>query len=89
MPLASEFADEEGNEYLILQFHDKIESIEVTFERAGAEWIISTLNNLSGENQMISFKELRVSFEEDFEDFDYFWESEEMGVLREMGLLVL
>jgi len=36
MPLASEFADEEGNEYLILQFHDKIESIEVTFERAGA-----------------------------------------------------
>jgi hypothetical protein len=89
MPLASEFTDEEGNEYLILQFHDKIESIEVTFERAGAEWIISTLNNLTAENQTISFKALRASFEEKFEGFDYFWDSEEMGVLREMGLLVL
>ncbi|MGK0365042.1 MAG: hypothetical protein ACI85O_002104 [Saprospiraceae bacterium] len=89
MPLASEFADEEGNEYLILQFHDKIESIEVTFERAGAEWIISTLNNLSTTQQTISFKDMRTSFEKDFEGFDYFWDSEEMGVLKEMGLLVL
>jgi len=80
--------DYPSNDEIQLSFFDKTSSVDIVFEKAEGEWLIETLQTLAlSQNPPMTFGELKASFK--FEDFNSFWESEEVEALREIGLLVL
>ena len=78
------------NHSLIMRFHNNIETIEITLEKDKGDWFLNTLDKLSPNNsKLASFSDLKKDFETHFENFELFWFSKRMNVLRENGLLVL
>lgn len=77
-------------EMLRLTFHSRTEQVELPFRKEEGEWLVKTLERISvvGGN-VLTYGALKKDFEVDFESFEVFWYSENMGVLREVGLLVL
>lgn len=77
-------------EYLQMIFHDKRSSNEVSIPADQAQWLIDNLANLKiGEGNVITYGQLRSSYEESLNDFTLFWYGDAMTALRNIGLLVL
>lgn len=75
---------------LQLTFYTKTETIEVSMEKEKGEWFLTILEKLSPSNEKsYSFSQLKTDFELLFEDFELYWYSKPINVLRENGLLVL
>lgn len=75
---------------LKLTFHSKNDSISIVLEKMKAEWLIETLHSLSPQNtQKATFATLKKSYENQFEDFELFWYSKPLDLLRAHALLVL
>ncbi|MFK7972189.1 MAG: radical SAM protein, partial [Bacteroidia bacterium] len=80
---------EEGT-LLNLTFHSKIDSFEIALDLERGEWLLDALERLSpSHDKAQTFGKLKADFEEYFDDFEAFWNSEPMAILRENGLLVL
>tara|TARA_R110002049_G_scaffold3795_6_gene27683 strand:+ start:2305 stop:4491 length:2187 start_codon:yes stop_codon:yes gene_type:complete len=78
------------NHQLKLCFHNHTETIEITMEKDKGDWFLNTLDKLSPHNpKSVSFSELKNDYETHFEDFELFWFSKPMLLLRDTGLLVL
>lgn len=92
-PLVEEITQSEDGELhhgLCLTFHDKADAFEVLIALAEGEWLLNILEKLSPtQDKPLTFSQLQNDFESHFEDFEGFWESEAMEVLRDNGLLVL
>jgi hypothetical protein len=81
-----------GHTYYTLQaiFHSKTDTFTVTFDKHQGIWFLNILDRLSPNNaQLPSFSDLKKDYETQFEDFELFWFSKPMNVLRDNGLLVL
>ena len=77
-------------EMMKLTFHDKRETVEISLEKDKAEWLVNALELLSVSNEKTTtFLQLKISFENHFEDFELFWYSKPIKTLREYGLLVI
>jgi len=77
-------------EMMTLTFHDKKESFSIQTNRIEGEWLLEILQKLSVSNtKTYSFQEVKTDFEIQLEDFELFWYSKPVNVLREFGLLVL
>jgi hypothetical protein len=77
-------------EMMSLTFHDKKESFTIQINKNEGEWLLEKLPNLAVSNSKIySFQELKSDFETHFDDFELFWYSKPIKILREFGLLVL
>lgn len=77
-------------EMLQLTFHSKQEQAVLSFQKEEGGWLVNVLERLSvGENDLMTFGELKQDFELYFEGFERFWYSQDMDVLRMVGLLVL
>ena len=77
-------------EMLILTFHNKKESFSIQTNKLEGEWLVGILDKISVKNsKKMSFNELKTDFEINFEDFELFWFSKPINILREFGLLVL
>ena len=77
-------------EMMKLTFHDKRETVEISLEKDKAEWLVNALELLSVSNEKTTtFSQLKISFENHFEDFELFWYSKPIKTLREYGLLVI
>ncbi|MFK7952745.1 MAG: radical SAM protein [Ekhidna sp.] len=74
---------------LQLIFHDKKESFQISTEKGKGEWLIAVLQRLSAQKKSMTFAQLKADFETELEDFELFWYSKPVNVLRENGLLVL
>lgn len=75
---------------LKMTFYTTIESIEVNLEKERGEWLLEILNDLSIKSESIlTFTQLKENFEKQFDDFELFWYSKPIGILRGNGLLVL
>ena len=75
---------------MTLTFHDKKESFSIQTNRIEGEWLLEILQKLSVSNtKTYSFQEVKTDFEIQLEDFELFWYSKPVNVLREFGLLVL
>lgn len=75
---------------LKLTFHDKKESFEISLDQEKGEWLLATLEKLAlGENEFLTFEQIKNDFETRFEDFELFWFAKPMQVLKQHGLLVL
>ncbi|WP_418263471.1 B12-binding domain-containing radical SAM protein [Flavobacterium faecale] len=73
-----------------LTFHDKKESFTVQTNKEEGEWLVGILSRISiANNKVYTFQELKNDFEKQFEDFELFWYSKPIHILRSYGLLTL
>lgn len=70
-----------------MTFHFKADTIEILLEKDQANWLLNTLKLLS--NTSVLLKDIKVDFESQFEDFELFWFSKPIILLRNSGLLLL
>ncbi len=70
-------------------FHNKKESFQISTEKEKGEWLIDVMIKLKPQEKSMTFNQLKADFETDLEDFELFWYSKPIHVLRENGLLVL
>ncbi len=92
MPFVSEFSKKKKGQvrqFLQLDFHTKSDLIQVITEQEYGDWFLSVLPELTPEHPPKTYKHLKQSFESEFEDFELFWFSKSMLILRQNGLLVL
>ncbi|RZJ98902.1 MAG: radical SAM protein, partial [Flavobacterium sp.] len=77
-------------EMMSLNFHDKKESFSIQVNKNEGEWLTEILKKISVSNsKTYSFNELKTDFETSLEDFELFWYSKPIHILRDFGLLVL
>ncbi len=92
-PLVSEQSKtKKGETYfsLKLTFHSTTDVFDVTLDKEKGNWFLNILDDLSpNNNHLKSFSELKKDFETHFENFELFWYSKPINVLRDKGLLVL
>ena len=76
---------------LQLTFHNRVNQTSISLPQKEGEWLISALKRLEvGEGEkLLTFTDLKKSFEAHFQGFERFWYSQNMDILKEMGLLVL
>lgn len=75
--------------YTILTFHLKTNIVKVELEQEKAEWLVSVLEENSIENsKKPTIQQLKIQFEESFEDFELFWFSKPMQQLKENGVIL-
>ena len=73
-----------------LTFHDKKESFIIQVNQNEGEWLVATLDKLSLKNIKIqTFLDLKTDFETNLENFELFWFSKPINIIRDFGLLVL
>jgi len=70
-----------------LSFHFKTETLEISLEKDQANWLLKTIKLLS--DHPILLKNVKLDFESQFEDFELFWFSKHISLLRNSGLLVI
>jgi hypothetical protein len=70
-----------------LSFHFKTETLEISLEKDHANWLVKTIKLLS--DHPIQLKDVKLDFESQFEDFELFWFSKQISLLRNSGLLVV
>lgn len=92
-PTVSEFTKSKKGqswEMASLLFHDKKESFTIQLGQAEGAWFVSALERISVYNAKVcTFQELKTDFENNFADFELFWYSKPINILREFGLLAL
>ena len=74
---------------LELTFHDLTATYHIKLEKEKGLWLLEILDKLRPQNELLSFGKLKLDFETHFEDFELFWFSKSVNVLRSHGLLVL
>jgi hypothetical protein len=92
-PLAEEFIkSKKGNswEMMKLTFHDKRQMLDISLEKDKAIWLTEVLEKASVNSDLkLTFSQIKESFEQNFEDFELFWFSKPIEILKENGLLSL
>ncbi len=75
---------------LKMTFHDTTETFQIIMEKEMGEWLLNVLEQLTPhQEKQTSFAQLKNDFETYFEDFELFWFSKSIRLLKEHGLLVL
>jgi hypothetical protein len=75
---------------LKMTFHDTTETFQIIMEKEMGEWLLNVLEQLTPhQEKQTSFAQLKNDFETYFEDFELFWFSKPIRLLKEHGLLVL
>ena len=78
------------DEISIITLNTKTNSTKLELDNDIAEWLIQLLKDTSYKNKKaFTYKEVKASFENSFEDFLIFWFSEEIQVVKELGLLIV
>jgi hypothetical protein len=92
-PLHSEFTktrNGQPRQLLQLAFYTSTDCIELVLDKDPGIWLVARLQSLSPTAESPStFGQFRADFEKHFEDFETFWYSKPMNVVKELGLLVL
>jgi hypothetical protein len=77
-------------EMMKLTFHNKTQSYDISLNAEEGKWLVKTLEEISFHiNNKTTFSQLKSDFEQQFDDFELFWFSKPVQVLRNTSLLVL
>ena len=77
----------EGTELI---FHSKRDTVTARFSNEEAEWLKETLANFGVTSQLRTFAQFRADYENaGLENFELFWNSRSMELVRSVGMLVL
>lgn len=75
--------------YTVLTFHLKTNIVKVELEQEKAEWLMKIMEeNSIASSKKITFQQLKIQFEEHFEDFELFWFSRPVQQLKENGIIL-
>ncbi len=75
---------------LKLQFFNKQGTFEIAVPQKQGEWLFEILPGLQpGDNKLPTVNEIKNNFESEMENFELFWYSKPMQLLKDNGLLVL
>ncbi len=75
---------------LIMEFHDATEAFQITMDKGEGDWLLNTLEHLMPQQEkQFSYSKLKADFDSQFEEFELFWFSKPITVLKKHGLLVL
>ncbi|WP_370900170.1 B12-binding domain-containing radical SAM protein [Chryseobacterium gossypii] len=75
--------------YTVLTFHLKTNIVKVELEQEKAEWLMKIMEeNSIASSKKITLKQLKIQFEEHFEDFELFWFSRPVQQLKENGIIL-
>ncbi|MEQ8905189.1 B12-binding domain-containing radical SAM protein [Ekhidna sp.] len=72
-----------------VQFHSNTETFQLSIPTEQGQWLLDKLEALSPDQPATSFKSLKESFEKQFGDFEPFWYSKPINVLRANGLIAV
>jgi hypothetical protein len=76
-------------ELLNMTFHDNINTLQISLEKGHGLWLLQILELMTPNHKLLSFSDLKTSFETQFENFELFWFSKPMLKLRDFALLIL
>lgn len=77
-------------EILALTFFTASETIKIDVDLEQGEWLVNQLKQLYPQAERhLSFTDLKNDFEQNFENFELFWYSKPLGLLRENGLVAV
>ncbi|WP_294211014.1 B12-binding domain-containing radical SAM protein [uncultured Chryseobacterium sp.] len=75
--------------YTLLTFHLKTNIVKAEMEQEHAEWLMDILKEHDIENpKKLMLQQLKVYFEEQFENFELFWFSKPIKQLKENGVIL-
>lgn len=72
-----------------VQFHSNTETFQLSIPTEQGQWLLDKLETLRADQPASSFKSLKESFEKQFGDFEPFWYSKPVNVLRSNGLIAV
>ena len=81
-----------GNSWQIMEliFQTKISNFQISIEEEKGKWLLVLLEKVSIlDNSLKTIHEIKTDFESNFDDFELFWYSKTVQVLRHNGLLLL
>ena len=81
-----------GNSWKMMKltFHQKTQTYDISLNAEEGKWLIEVLERISVYNEnKITFAQLKADFEQQFDDFELFWYSKSMQILKNNSLLVL
>lgn len=74
----------------VLEFHQKNDSFEIRLATPLAHWLIAILNQAHiNKPTLPTFKMIQSDFENHFDDFEPFWFSKNIEILKTKGLILL
>jgi hypothetical protein len=77
-------------EMMSLTFYDKKETFTIQTGQKEGQWLVQILETLSfSQPKKMNFQELKTDFEIELTDFELFWFSKPVEILKNYGLLVL
>ena len=77
-------------DFVTVTFHTKKASETIELDTDLGLWLAKWLERMHySTEEIITFKQFKTSFEEEYDDIETLWYSEVMDIVREMGLLVL
>ena len=75
--------------YTRITFHLKTNVVTIELEQEKAEWLIKVFSeNHVDSSKKITLQQLKIQFEENFEDFELFWFSKPIQKLKDNGVIL-
>ncbi|WP_175623105.1 B12-binding domain-containing radical SAM protein [Chryseobacterium schmidteae] len=75
--------------YTKITFHLRTNVVKIELEQEKADWLIKIISENTFENpKRITLQQLKLNFEENFDDFELFWFSKPMQQLKENGIIL-
>lgn len=75
--------------YTRITFHLKTNIVAIELEQEKAEWLIKVFSkNPVDSSKKITLQQLKIQFEENFEDFELFWFSKPIQKLKDNGVIL-
>lgn len=72
-----------------LTFHEKTNVFKINLEKEKAIWLLKTIDEISiNYDKQLTFNQLKAKFELNFNDFELFWYSKPMEILKENGVIL-
>jgi len=77
-------------EMMKLTFHSKTQTFDISVNAEEGKWLVAILEQVSvhSENKF-TFAQIKSDFEKQFDDFELFWFSKPIQVLKNIGLITL
>ncbi len=92
-PIIEHFTkSKKGNSWQMIKliFHDKKETIAINFNKDEGEWLVLILEKTSVYNSKVwTLADIKNDFETYFDDFELFWQSKPIAMIKKHDLLIL